>query len=141
MKGLEGLIRVGRWRLMEQRRKLSELEGLALQLQRERAQVKTELESESTGQGNEIEAVRAYSRYLEVALERLQRFDDSLEELQQKIYDAHEEVTESFAELKRYELAAAKRRERAEKLQRRREQITLDEVGLNVHRRRTADAG
>jgi len=50
-------------------------------------------------------------------------------------------VGEAFRELKRYEVADARRRERARLATNRRERIAEDEIGVEIYRRKTGDGG
>lgn len=135
MRGLQGLIRLNRWKLDEMRRRLDELEGLANSIKDERDRLAAELTSEGEAASADLPSGRAYSAYIDGALARRQSLEDSLEELQEQIYAAHAEVSVAYAEVKRFEIAAQQRREDAERSRKRREQAVYDEVGLDRHRR------
>jgi len=135
MRGLQGLIRLNRWKLAAMRRRLDELEGLATSLKGERDKLAAELVSEGTAAAADFESGRAYSAYVAGAVSRRQSLEDSLEELQEQIYAAHAEVGAAYAEVKRFEIAAQQRRDEAERSRKRREQAVYDEIGIDRHRR------
>ena len=59
----------------------------------------------------------------------------SLAEAKAKIAQAADEVTESFQELKRLEIAQSNREQAARDKAAKSERLMLDELGLNAHRR------
>ena len=79
----------------------------------------------------------AYAPYAAAAIERRRTLLASLEDVRQQILGAHEEVTIAYQELKKYEVAQDNRRRRARVETNRREQIVLDEIGIEGFRRTT----
>lgn len=140
MKSLDTLIRLQKFELDEKRRKLAELQGLrddmAARIERLEAQMKTEAVN---ALGND-EVGFAYANYISAALDRRKTMLTSLDELDQRVLAARDEVAEAFQEVKKYEVARENRqkRERAERLKR--ENETLDEVGVGAFTRRQAEA-
>jgi flagellar export protein FliJ len=137
MKGLPTLIRVRQWELEEKRRKLADLEGLAAQLDEAIARLDDEVKMEQGVAQSSQEVTFAYAPYAQAAIERRRTLLASLEDVRQQILAAHEEVTIAYQELKKYEVAQDNRRRRTRAEANRREQIVLDEIGIEGFRRTT----
>ena len=137
MKGLPTLIRVRQWELEEKRRKLADLEGLAAQLDEAIARLDDEVKMEQGVVQSSLEVNFAYAPYAAAAIERRRTLLASLEDVRQQILGASEEVTIAYQELKKYEVAQDNRRRRARVETNRREQIVLDEIGIEGFRRTT----
>ena len=76
----------------------------------------------------------AYGAYGRVVIIRREDLEKALTELLPQIEKAREELAETFAELKKFEITKASR-DRAEEVDaNRREQTLLDELGINGHR-------
>jgi flagellar export protein FliJ len=137
MKGLPTLIRVRQWELEEKRRKLADLEGLAAQLDEAIQRLDDEVKMEQGIAGASHEVNFAYAPYAQAAIERRRTLLASLDDVKQQIEAAHEEVTIAYQELKKYEVAQDNRRRRTRAEANRREQIVLDEIGIEGFRRTT----
>jgi flagellar protein FliJ len=139
VKGLPNLIRLHRWRLDEKRKTLSELERLGTDLRQQALRLEDELKQEQqTAARSPEEAGYAYGRYAGRVIARRQAIAASLAEVKAKITQAAAAVTESFRELKRFEIAQ-ERRERAEfEKEAKAERSILDEMGLQAHRKDAA---
>src|SRR5271154_3226243 len=137
MKGLPTLIRVRQWELEEKRRKLADLEGLAAQLDEAIARLDDEVKMEQGVVQSSLEVNFAYAPYAAAAIERRRTLLASLEDVRQQIVGAAEEGTIAYQELKKYEVAQDNRRRRARVETNRREQIVLDEIGIEGFRRTT----
>ena len=137
MKGLPTLIRVRQWELEGKRRKLADLEGLAAQLDEAIARLDDEVKMEQGVAQSSFDVNFAYAPYAAAAIERRRTLLASLEDVRQQILGAAEEVTIAYQELKKYEVAQDNRRRRARVETNRREQIVLDEIGIEGFRRTT----
>jgi flagellar export protein FliJ len=137
MKGLPTLIRVRQWELEEKRRKLADLEGLAAQLDEAIARLDDEVKMEQGIVQSSEEVNFAYAPYAAAAIERRRTLVASLEDVRQQVDAASQEVTIAYQELKKYEVAHDSRRRRARVEANRREQIVLDEIGVEGFRRTT----
>lgn len=136
MKGLPGLIRLHRWKLDEERRKLAELQTLAAGFEREIVHLEATMREEGEKAQESVDAAQTYGQYLNAAIQRRDRLRKSIAEIEKQIAEWNERVSEAFQELKRYELAQAEQ-ERKEALRTRRlEQIQQDEIGRTVLRLR-----
>ena len=136
MKGLPNLIRLHRWRLDEKRRNLAELERLAEELRGQARRLEDELKSEQKTASLSPEGTFAYAAYAKAVIARRAKLAASLTEAKQKIAQAADDVTESFQELKRLEIAQEHREKAARQQAAKFEQTTLDELGVAAHRRK-----
>ena len=138
MKGLPGLIRLNRWKVDEQRRKVTELELLAEELAGQLADLKAQVEREGREAGTDVEARRAYSAFLQGALARRDKLRGSIDDLHVEISAAKDALADAYRELKSYEVAQANRDRREAQKQALRERVKMDEIGLGMYRRKAA---
>jgi flagellar FliJ protein len=134
---LQTLIRVRKWEVDEKQR------GLAVLLRQEESVIERQAALESEIK-REIEFTAeappeerfTFSAYLARCDDYRQQMNAMLQEIQRRISGAQEELGEAFRRLKPFEESQKKRDAEEEKEAGRLEQIELDEVGLNLHRRR-----
>jgi flagellar FliJ protein len=136
MKGLPTLIRVRTWALEEKRRKVADLEAFEEQLIEAIARLDDEVQIENQVASNNTDAGFTYGAYISVAIDRRRTLDASVEDVRRQIEAAREEVTIAYQELKKFEVAHNNRKRRARDEANRREQVVLDEMGLETFRRR-----
>jgi flagellar export protein FliJ len=138
VKALDGLIRLGRWKLDGERKRLAALEaqvaGYANQIRR----LEGELQSEAAFAAESVDAAMNYSRYLSTNVAARRNLSRSIADLEPQIESARKAIADAFRELKAYELIAENRRQAERKAGRRKEQARLDEIGIDVHRRQNA---
>ncbi len=141
MTALGSLVRVHSWALNEKRQKLTGLEELVDKMHQDLERLEAELNSEQRAAVGSMEGTIAFPAFVAAALERRKKLRDSIANLGLAIDAARAEVREAFQEVKKYELAQDnyERRER-EKIARR-EQRELDELGADIHQRKTAFDG
>ncbi len=141
MTALGSLVRVHTWALNEKRQKLAGLEELADKMCDDLEHLEAELKSEQRAAAGSIEGTIAFPAFVAAALERRKKLRQTIASLDLAIDTARTEVRETFQEVKKYEFARDnhERRER-EKIERR-EQRNLDELGVNIHRRKTMPGG
>jgi len=138
---IDTVIRAQRWQLDERRAQLAELERLEARLKGEAQRLIQELEAEQRIAGADVdEAGRGYASYASALLDRQAKLNASIAGVEGQIQLARDALTESFAEVKRYELAAANRRGRERAQANRRQQLLQDELGLQIFRRRQKTA-
>jgi flagellar FliJ protein len=130
MRGLDGLIRLWKWRLDEKRRVVVDLEILRAELERQLNALDEELEHERRIAATSMEAGYSFTNYRRVNREKVDRLMASREEVLDKIAAAQEEVNDAFRELKKYELVLENRLAQQAREQAAREQAELDEAGL-----------
>lgn len=133
MKGLPNLIRLHRWRLDEKRRNLAELERLAAELRDQGVRIEENMRSEQKVAVNSPEAGFAYGNYAKAVIARRATLAASLAEVQLKISETADDVTQSFQELKRFEIAQEHREKAARERAARLEQFAFDELGARRH--------
>ncbi len=136
MKGIATLVRLNRWQLDERRREVADLERLVAQLQGEAARLAEELKNEQATARDSDSANRAYGPYAQAIVVKQRRLAATIAEVEARAAAARESLAEAFRELKRHEMTLAERERRAKATLERKNQVVLDEIGLNVHRRR-----
>lgn len=134
MKSLDTLIRVHEWKLNEERRKLADLIGLANDMRAQISRMEQQLQTEAALVGDSVDAARSYSAYLKSQMDRRGVLESSIAELNNETAEVEESVAAAFKELKTYEISRDRRNAAAARQRAKREQATLDEVALNMHR-------
>lgn len=121
------LIRLKKWNLDVARRELIELEGL-----REEMHAKIENLEQSLVQEQMLAAksglLSNYGDFAKAAMERRQRLQQSMSELEKQISAKTDEIQDAFKELKTVEIAAARAAEREAYKRRRIDQMNLDDM-------------
>jgi len=138
MSSLDTLIKLHRWQLDEQRRKVAEFENLAGKLRAELQRLAGEEQFEQRIAGDSHEANYAYGGYAKTLIDRRAKLTRSIEDTERQIVAARAALADAYAELKRYEIAAANRLLAKHRGIERLRQQELDEVGLASHRRKSS---
>ena len=138
MRLLNNLIRLHKWRLDEKRQTLVDLERLGDNLQTQLQKLKLEADQERTLAAGSDEVRFAYPAYAAAARTKRETLSASLVEITERIEAAQDEVMVAFRELKRLELSLETHRRRERANAERREQLRLDEIAIEGHRRRQA---
>ncbi len=141
MKGLPTLIRLRTYELEEKRRKLADLEGLKAQLIEAIARIDDDVRLEQQVAGSDSSISFAYAPFAAAAIERRRTLVASAENVQSQIEAAAAEVTSAYQELKKYEVAHSNRQRRLRLDRNRREQVTLDDIAIENHRRERRPPG
>ena len=138
MKGLRTLIRLHKQDLDELRREMAALEGRRAALIDRRKMLDRELAEEQRFVAETPNMAFAYGAYAQRVIAERADIAERKQALEDDIAALGERVAEAYAELKKYEIAMSQRlrRQRAEAA--RREQRDLDELGLDMQRRRNA---
>ena len=135
MSRLTTLIRLHRWQLNEQRRRVVELETLA---EAARGRI-VALDEAVAAEGRHAEmdlTIRAtYPAYVAAARERRNKLCETLATLSGELAEAQEAVTIAFQELKKYELAEEAKQRREREFLARRDTIRLDEMAAQGFQR------
>lgn len=139
MKALKSLVRLHRLRLDEKRKFLSELEGRRADLMRRREDMRDELVAEKAAALASLDAGSTFPAYLAAFEVRRDQAAALLAEIGHRIEAASADLAESFRDLKQHEIVLANRMERARKEVARRERIELDDIGIDIHRRRAKE--
>jgi flagellar protein FliJ len=138
MRTLSTLIRMHRFQLDEKRRALTDLENLRADLIRQRDKMEAELASEQEIAKKVEVGAFAYGGFARGVIARREKLAGSLAEIEARIAAAQSDVSAAFQDLKRHEIALAQRQRRQREEADRRAQIALDEISLDMHRRRSA---
>jgi flagellar export protein FliJ len=136
MSSLDTLIKLHRWQLDEQRRRVAEIESLAHRLHVQLTRLGDEAESEQQVASGSHEASYAYGGYARTVIDRRAKLTQSLQETEQQLVDARAALADAFAEVKRYEIAAANRLLAKHRGLERLRQQELDEVAIAGFRRK-----
>ncbi|SDH51692.1 flagellar FliJ family protein [Roseospirillum parvum] len=139
---LATVIRLRQWEVDEQRRALAEwlaAEQRALDLQAALAEgLKAE---QRIAAGNPMTSGLTYGPFATAYLAKQEELAQALANTRARIQQTQDRLAETFKELKTFEIAQAARDERARKELARKDQMVLDEVALNLHRRQGKTAG
>jgi hypothetical protein len=136
MRGVDGLIRLWKWRLDERRRIVVDLEILRGNIERQMDKLDKELERERKVATRNYEASYGFTAYRKSNRERHANLIVSREEVIDRIAAAQEEVNAAFRELKKYELVKENWERRERQRLERIEQAEMDEAGLQGFIRR-----
>ena len=135
MSSLDSLIRLHRWRLDEQRRHVVSLEELSGKLRAELERLDAEQAAEQQVAGSSMEAAYGFGSYVGAAVDRRHKLVRSLADADQQVTTAREALGEIFQEVKRYEIAAARRLLNQRVLMERQDQQVMDQIAIDIHRR------
>lgn len=136
MSGLDQLMRLQKWTLDEKRRQALDLESLIEKLETDIGLLDEEIVREVEAAQASIELQRALPAYRKIMQERRERLEHSIANLRVELARIQEEIAEAFSDLKKTEQTIESRKQRQRQLERRREQIVADDIGLELHRRR-----
>lgn len=132
MADLNGVIRFRRYQLDEKRQTLAELQRLATGLAHEQARLEQSIETEKQASltVSDTQAAFAFGAFVQSALDRRKRIEQSRAQLETQIEGATEEVRGAFNELKKFEQTEAQRQAREAQRRAHVESMQLDEVGI-----------
>src|ERR1700761_3235456 len=130
MSSLDILIKLHRFQLDEQRRHVTECETLGERLRAELKRLDEEAVEEQETARNSLEASYTFNGYACALIERRKKLMQSIEETEEQIARARAALADAFAEVKRYEIAAANRLLAKHKRLDQINQAQLDEVAL-----------
>lgn len=135
-KDLHNLIQIHEWDVDEKRRKLGELLRLLDNLEAQARALEEELVREQkAAKEKPEEAGFLYGDYAENVIDRRERIQASINQMEVAIEEAREELRLAYVDLKKYEVAQENRDRRAALEQGRRDQAETDAVGLEGYRR------
>lgn len=134
-KTLETLIRLHQFTLDERRRELKEVQEREDALKAQLAELAARVEKERQMAAESPEYGAAYSRFVTWARDERRRLERAVQDMQPELEQARDRMAEAFAEKKRVEITRDNRQEEEEMDRKHREQIELDEVGMQRHRR------
>lgn len=135
-KSLSGMIRLHKWQLDEQRRNLVDLEKMRDDLLKKFTDLEEELVQEQDMVAKSAIINLSYAAYATAVMERRENLEKSLTEINVSVEDMKDQVAESFKELKKYEVVEQREFDRQQAEFNRRQQADLDELSINLHRRK-----
>lgn len=135
MKTLNTLIRLAKFEVDERRRAMKVLLEREDEILRAIAELDDHVRIEAEAARNEPDFATSYGTFLRRARSERASLLEKLEELRPAIEAARDALAEAFEELKKVEITRDNRKEEIKREEERREQIELDEVGLQSHRR------
>ncbi|HEY9080903.1 flagellar export protein FliJ [Magnetovibrio sp.] len=139
---IKNLIRLHEWNVDEKRRKLGELLRLQGELEDQMKQLEADLiEQQKIAAADPTLAGSTYGAFAQQVIQRRENLQDSIDQMEFVIGHAQDELSDAYQELKKYETVESNRQRRYEREQSRREQIMLDEIALNQHRRKKSAHG
>jgi flagellar export protein FliJ len=141
-KDLKSLIRLHKWIVDEKRRQLGELLRMLHDLEERARHLEDELarEQKIARAAPEV-AGFLYGNYAEAVIQRRERLKMSIASSETAVEAARQALNEAYRDLKKYEVAQAVRERRQAEQLARREQITLDDVGIESFRQKKRRAG
>ena len=138
---LHNLIRVHEWQVDEKRRRLGQLIQVLDDLEERARQLEQEVRNEQQiASQSPGEAGFLYGGYAEAVIDRRERLAQSIFKAEQEVATARNDLSDAYRDLKKYELAQEARDRRAAAELERKEQLVLDELGLQAYRRRQREA-
>ncbi len=141
-KSLKTLLRLSRFTVDEKRRVLVELQAREDHLLANITAAEAQLVVEQRVATEDAAGVGfQYGAYADAWIKHRAAMEQALAEIRHQIELARDELAEAFRQQKTYEITQANRERRAREEADRKEQSFLDEVGLNIYRRREKGEG
>jgi len=135
-KGLKSLIRLSAWSVDEKRRALGAVQDELVTAEQMRDALEQEIQHEQlTAEQSPHEAGLYYGNYIHQCLQRRDQIAQNILDIQNRVSQAREELSEAYLEQKKYETVEKNRKEKEDREQDRKQQIVLDELGLQNHTR------
>jgi len=140
-KGLKTLIRLARWEVDEKRRVLVALQTREEEIIATIRAAEQQLLHEQQVASQDPEAAYLYGAFANAWLNYRAQLDATLAEVRAQIEIARDDLAEAFRQAKTYEVTQANREKREKEEADRKEQAVMDELGIEIHRRREKDEG
>jgi len=134
MRSRDTLIRMQRFMVDEKRRAVSQIEAMIADFRRKQDDLQAQIEAEQARTGITDVTHFAYPTFAKAAIARRDNLNASIEGLEVQLADAHRELEDTVAELKRLELLDEREEQRRRTDANRAEQSALDEIALGMHR-------
>lgn len=134
--GMAGMIRLSKWQLDDKRRNLADLEKMKVGFSQNLTDLQDELIREQKKVSESSVVDISYAAYAQQVMVRRLNIVNSMVEIDVSLEDMKDQVAEAFKELKKYEVVEQRQQEREKADRARRQQGEMDELALNMHRRR-----
>lgn len=134
MKGIEGIIRLQKWQVDEQRRQVAGLDGMLMDLTQRADALEQEIKKEQEVAADQNVAF-IYGEYARHAIERRETLQRSIVDAEAAVEAARDVLTELYQDMKRYEIARDRHLARKALEENRAEQAELDDIAMKMHRR------
>jgi flagellar FliJ protein len=138
MSGLENLVRVHQWILDEKRQRLAGLQQLLDRMAGDLEILEDTLEAERQAAARTLDGALAFQTTIPAAIERRDKLRLSIANLEQEIEAARDDVGVAVQDLKKYQTAQGIQERQEVEQRRRRDNLTLDEMGVGLYRRNRA---
>lgn len=135
-KRLSTIVRLHKWQLDEKRRQIKDLEVMRSDLLTKLENLNAELLSEQRNVANSNIVDINYANYANSVIKRRENLEASILEVNLSIENMKDDIAESFKELKKFEIVEQRSLEREKLEEKRQEQNRLDEVSINMYRRK-----
>jgi flagellar FliJ protein len=136
MAGLKSIIRLRKFELDEKRRAVTELQIRLDNLLREEKRVMAALDAEKEHARIDDDTRNAFPNYNKRMQERLKVLRLEQTRVEAAIEQAREVLQEAFKEYKTFEITEENREKRAAAEEKRKEDATMDDIGIEGHRRK-----
>ena len=134
---LHTLIRLNEWTVDQRRRALGDVLASLASLETGLEQLREELIKEQTiVRSSPEEAGFFYGNYATAVIIRREDLNQGILRMEEQVAEAREKLNDAYRDLKKYEIAQKSRDTREALELVRREQETLDEIGLQGYRRK-----
>ncbi len=140
MKNLPILIKLRQRELDNLRRNMSVLEEELAQLQAEEKKLKAQLQYEKKIASQNPHIAMFYGNFAQGNKQQQQQLKNLQQELDQKIANIQDEISDAFGELKKFEITQENILQREEEYRQQQEQKELDDIGLQQYRRLQEEA-
>ncbi len=136
-KNLSTLVRLHQYRVDEKRRSLAELLGEISNLETKDKHLQSEIISEQAIANSSPDSVGMfYGIYAEEAVNKRRKISEEINDFEEKVSLAQEEIRDEYRDLKIFEITLEKRKKIIELENAKVEQVILDELGQETYRRR-----
>ncbi|HZD25920.1 MAG TPA: flagellar FliJ family protein [Alphaproteobacteria bacterium] len=131
---LAALARIQRWELNQLRQQVAELERLRDDILYRDGELQESLKRERAI-AIEMGSHEGFARYAHVVREQRERLAHSLADIEGQLAEKADQIAAVFQDVKRYETALERMKARERVEAERREQLVLDDIGLEAYRR------
>lgn len=132
MKSRKSLIQLRRFEVDERRQTVADIETMIGELQQMVIDLERQIEVEQEKAGVSDVNHFAYPTFAKAAIVRRDNLKNSCAELETKLEEARDQLSEAFEELKKVELIEERDAERVRVHEAAKEQAELDEIGINM---------